>query len=541
VVNTVRQYDNSLQYKSLGLSGQSVGVNEETSSVGGEISVTTVCSACEGSTECKGRQPVETQQVRGLCTKECSVGPGVGGVSSSDRVRLVCVSNQSETSGVLFGFSQRQQMFGAGRLYDSMGSVEGGISSSADPTGFAVPKESSERRSGGVVGGPVLDGSTLDPDSYEDDSEDENSGRVILSFKPRATDAEEPGQASPRSDGGLSGGQKNDPGEELVLKLIDHAGLSDYADWFFESVASTTFRNYRRGFTLFSRLLQEDQIDPLMIIDVQMAVSVLVRVLNIAFRKNLKLSAVLVMKTAVVRLFEFMFSEDLGNVSILKMAIKYYTTACAPKKEDLKLEWSVEKLFEYFMTLPQWGEMEFNMLMRCALVLCMCFSAMRFTEILAMKMSDTDPDGKNGVWKFWSHTKGHVGLEPVYLQDADEPHLSPVAALVELRNRIRQLKKDAVSFWYKLVDGQLVLLSYNELRSSALEVLIAAGIKDKRPYHIKHAVLTYLDKNGVSAQGIAAFARHKFGSMMAFKHYISYDGGKSSSQILLNAVKEKKN
>jgi hypothetical protein len=345
----------------------------------------------------------------------------------------------------------------------------------------------------------------------------------------------------PRTDGGVSGGRKNDTGEELVLKRIDHAGLSDYSNWFFDSVATTTFRNYRRGFTLFSSLLQEDQIDPLLISDIQIALSVLVRILNIAFQKRLKLSAVLVMKTAVTRLFEFMFSEDLSNIAILKMAIKYYTSVCAPRKEDLKLDWSVEKLLQYFMTLPRWSEMEFNMLMRCALVLCMSFSAMRFTEILAMNMSDTDPDEKIGVWKFWSHTKGHVGLEPIYLQDADDPHLSPVAALIELRNRIRQLKKDANSFWYKLVDSQLMLLSYNELRGAALEVLAAAGINDRRPYHIKHAVLTYLDKNGVSAQGIAAFARHKFGSMMAFKHYISYDGGKSSSKILMNAVRKEKN
>jgi hypothetical protein len=68
--------------------------------------------------------------------------------------------------------------------------------------------------------------------------------------------------------------------------------------------------------------------------------------------------------------------------------------------------------------------------------------------------------------------------------------------------------------------------------------LSAAGINDKRPYHIKHAVLTCVDEEGASMKDIAAFARHRFQSMAAYQHYISYDGGKNSVQKIVNRVRQ---
>jgi hypothetical protein len=276
-------------------------------------------------------------------------------------------------------------------------------------------KEDSAREGGSSVGGTVLVGSAMEPDSFEDDSEDENSGRVILSVNIRQGDAQDARQAPSGAVSGPSGGRRNDCGEDLVRSMLRNVGMEDYSEWFFDSVAVSTFRNYRRGFTLFAQLLQETHLDPLQIKDSQMAAAVFVRILNVAFHKKLKLSAVSVMKTAVVRLFDFIFGMDIGEMAIVKMALKYYTSKCLPKKEDLKLEWSVEKLFEFFMTLPLWQDMEFNCLVRCALVLCMAFSTLRFTEILSLNMVDTNPDVGAGIWKFWLHVKGNNCLEPVFL------------------------------------------------------------------------------------------------------------------------------
>jgi hypothetical protein len=39
-------------------------------------------------------------------------------------------------------------------------------------------------------------------------------------------------------------------------------------------------------------------------------------------------------------------------------------------------------------------------------------------------------------------------------------------------------------------------------------------------------------------KNVVAFARHKFGSMAAYQHYISYDGGKESVQTILKTLDE---
>jgi hypothetical protein len=326
-----------------------------------------------------------------------------------------------------------------------------------------------------------------------------------------------------------------------VERLIEKIGLSEFKDWCLDSVAASTLRNYRRGFTLFVRLAKECQLDPFNIASADVGLAILLKVIKLAFQKKVKLSAVSVMKTAVVRLFEFVFNVDLSQVAILKMAMKRYTLAFLPKKHDLKLQWSVDKLFDFLMSLDQWEKLDFDMLVQVSIVLCMVFSTLRFTEIYSLNMVQSDPDEKLGVWKFWTHVKGHDFEEPVYLHMVDEPHLSPVAALVELRKRIKALDASVTSFWVKLLDGKVVLLKYDEVRKAAVNVLARAGINEHRPYHIKHAVLTCLDQRGMSAKDIAAFARHNFGSMSAYKHYISYDGGRANVNELVKVAKKKKN
>jgi integrase len=536
----VRQHNDSLQHQQTVVSGVLSSVNEEVVYAGGAPSSGIVSISCERSGQCKGGQPVTPKSVGRLLPSELDLKSHSGGVSDTNSVRSVCLSNESKTSNLLLGISQGPQVSCQGCVQHPVEGVGGSTDSSSHSAHPQVSEENTGRENGGVNNSSALVGSTVDSDSIEDDSEDESSGRVIIDFKTRKDDAQKSGPVTSGPNGSVSGGRRNDPGESLVRNLIAKMGLDDYVDWFFDSVAISTFRNYRRGFTLFDRLVREDGLDPLQVGDAQTALSVLLRSLRLAFQKRVKLSAVLVMKTAVIRLFDFIFNSSLEEIPILKMALKSYSSSFPPKKEGVKLQWSVDQLFRYFLQLPQWCELDFNQLVHHALVLCMAFSTLRFSEILSLNMVDTDPDYQLGVWKFWTQIKGHGYVEPVYLQIVDDPHLNPVGALVEVRKRILALKSDAKSFWFKLSNKNLLPLSHNELRSAAVDVLKLAKISDTKPYHIKHAVLTYLDQNGVSAQGIAAFARHKFGSMMAYKHYISYDGGKASSDILLSSVKNKK-
>jgi integrase len=274
-----------------------------------------------------------------------------------------------------------------------------------------------------------------------------------------------------------------------------------------------------------------------------MAVAALIRALKVACESKCKLSAIVLMKTAVVRLFSFAFNIDLSHMPTVRMAMRYFTLSEMPRREMLRLQWSVDQLLCYLKDLPPFETMEFNQLTEVAVVLSMAFTALRFSEIYNLDIQETIPDVGRYEWKFWVHVKGHDYKEPVVLHRVEDCHLDPVSALWTLRSRIVALVASkgltALSFWYRLAGEDLVPLSYDGLRAAAVRMLQAAGINENRPYHIKHAVLTCLHECGASARDIAAFARHRFESMAAYHHYISYDAGKLSVKDIANSARKR--
>jgi site-specific recombinase XerD len=386
-------------------------------------------------------------------------------------------------------------------------------------------------------GGTALVGTGVVDDFESDDEENSDTGRITLNFKSREGDGQESGQSPPRPSGGVFGRRQNDKGEQMVLTLLRVHGLEECSDWFFKSLAEATLRNYRRGFTMFYQIISGEHLDISEIKSVDMALSMMVRALKVSFQKKLKLSAVSLMKTAMVRVFEFIFNVQFANLPIFRMAMKFYTSDNLPRKEFLRLQWSVDTLLKFIMKKSVFKDQGFNELVGVCSVLCMAFTALRFTEMYKLNMNATDPDHAHGFWKLWTQVKGHNYLEPVFLHVVEEPNLNPVAALLELRNRIRVIDGKEDSFWHRLESNRLIPLTYDELRGVAAQVLKEAGIEENRPYHIKHAVMTCLDESGVSAKDIAAFARHRFESMAQYKHYVSYDGGKKNVSVILNRVK----
>ena len=61
----------------------------------------------------------------------------------------------------------------------------------------------------------------------------------------------------------------------------------------------------------------------------------------------------------------------------------------------------------------------------------------------------------------------------------------------------------------------------------------AAGIRDPKPNHLKHAATTALEKAGVRDAQIVAFNRHKAGSAVWAAHYWDHKDGKVCVDIIL--------
>jgi hypothetical protein len=104
-----------------------------------------------------------------------------------------------------------------------------------------------------------------------------------------------------------------------------------------------------------------------------------------------------------------------------------------------------------------------------------------------------------------------------------------------LQSRFGQQQVKIPSFWYKEEEMTLIRMSYNEVREAAKSVLLAAGIND-RPYHIKHASLTFLAQQKVPNEEVTAFARHSYGSMSSRAFYTSWDDGKALASKFVSVL-----
>jgi hypothetical protein len=59
-----------------------------------------------------------------------------------------------------------------------------------------------------------------------------------------------------------------------------------------------------------------------------------------------------------------------------------------------------------------------------------------------------------------------------------------------------------------------------------------AGINDNKPYHIKHATISWLHKQGVSTDQIVRFIRHALGSTTYLQYYLSEDLGEACTRLM---------
>jgi hypothetical protein len=541
LVSPYGQLYNSLQHQQESSESHVSDTNETVVQLPIPIRYDDKSSSCQGDRECKGRQFVEDEQIRGLQISTGTTSLHITDMGSTDINGPICVQDELSTRGILHTVEYGQEELRERCVQHTLvrkGDPPGTPPFTSSTEMFAKDKRGETSSSSDCS---VLVRTGVDPDIEDDDSEDDSDGRVEVVIVPRKVNDKTSGQTTTRFDSGIFSGRRNNEGQQVVLALLHKRGLSDVSEWFFRSVAESTWRNYRRGFTLFDRLLRRSGVDPLSIENVDMAVASLIRALKVACDLKVRLSTIFLMKTAVVRLFSFMFNTDLSHMPMVKMALRCLTLNEMPRREMLRLQWSVDQLLIYLTKLPFFAVMEFNQLTAVTVVLCMAFTALRFSELYSLDIQETLPNVERTEWKFWVHVKGHDVKEPVIIHKVSDAHLDPVDALWTLRSKVYGLlaarKEKPLGFWYKSVNEEYVRLTYDGIRAAAVLILHQAGIRENRPYHIKHAVLTCLHESGTSAKDIAAFARHRLESMAAYHHYISYDAGKMSVKNIAESVK----
>jgi hypothetical protein len=76
-----------------------------------------------------------------------------------------------------------------------------------------------------------------------------------------------------------------------------------------------------------------------------------------------------------------------------------------------------------------------------------------------------------------------------------------------------------------------------QVRATAKRTLRRAGIDEKRPYHIKHAMVSMLYKKRLPPEQIALFLRQKVDSFTFFNNYVSNDLGRQCSDAIVAEFK----
>jgi hypothetical protein len=539
-ITSFRQLNNRLQSEQMGGSEVIDSTNERGLQLSPTAALDVVCDTCKRGGQWKSGQSITSQSSGRLCLGSEGGGFASNGMEHSIVVRFIRFRYKSQTYTVLLPIRKRWSVYGQRCLFYPMVQCGTTISTSADTSATEMSGKNSEGTCESSSSSTPLVRSVMVKTIKVDDTKSKGPGRVFSGTYAGKIDDKISGQFTTRKDSGLPSGRINDKGQQLVLGLLGRNHLTETTEWFFKSIESTTLRNYRRGFTLFASLMEEEGLSVMEITDSDSALAVLVRVLRLAFQKKCKLSAVRTMKTAMVRVFNMMYNVNFAQAPTLKMALRYYVLGNLPKKEPVRLEWNIMQLFSYLRGLQPFRKMGFEELTGVTATLCIALTALRFTELMKLWVFDSEPEYDKGFWKLWTHVKNHDCVEPVLIHVVKEEHLNLVEALCELKDRVNSwyIGQNQVceTLWHKLVGSSLFPLKYEELRLAVRNVLGKAGICDNRPYHIKHAAMTWLNSRGASASELANFARHKHGSMTAYQNYISNDGGKKSVACLVGEI-----
>jgi hypothetical protein len=117
--------------------------------------------------------------------------------------------------------------------------------------------------------------------------------------------------------------------------------------------------------------------------------------------------------------------------------------------------------------------------------------------------------------------------------------VNPIEAMKELRRRILQERREEHrsedTFWYT---NDWKVMTTEQLREGALHLMQDAGIRDDRPYHMKHASVTWLKKQGASAGEIRRLCRHEPGSTVWMENYLSEDMGVQCNKLIEQALED---
>jgi hypothetical protein len=194
--------------------------------------------------------------------------------------------------------------------------------------------------------------------------------------------------------------------------------------------------------------------------------------------------------------------------------------------------------------------------------LCTITAGMLLAEIQRLDLWSAEPTDR--YWQSYTGIKNHNALALVHLPRLPpEPSLDPVLTLINIRERhparvftpaggragatavvatqttplTAQTQRtgpgNSTMICSGLPDENGTEYGSPQIRDLVKYTMGRTGIDDKRPYHIKHATVSYLYSLHLPPEKIAQFLRQKVDSFTFFKHYCTNDMGRQCAESMI--------
>jgi site-specific recombinase XerD len=239
------------------------------------------------------------------------------------------------------------------------------------------------------------------------------------------------------------------------------------------------------------------------------------------------------MKTAVSTLFRLRFtsSPSLADNAVVQSMVKSFRRQKPVLKRRPQLNWKWAQMKDFLRTQQPPHLLTRQQLSDKAVTLVRAFTGLRSTEVRQLVREKTNPSADGRSWKFVILGKRRTDKEEIVVPGHSEIRLDPIAHLVELRKRVRQMRyaKTNKSFWVRRNGKEM---GEGAIRKASARMMAAAGIKDKRSYHLKHATATELMDRRIEPEKIRSFLRHSQSSKALMKNYVDLHNNAECVEVL---------
>jgi hypothetical protein len=239
------------------------------------------------------------------------------------------------------------------------------------------------------------------------------------------------------------------------------------------------------------------------------------------------------MRTAISVLYNYKFEKQISGDAVVRSIVHSQAIQELPIRKPLRLKWEIPQLLRFIQQMGNNENLTHTQLTGKCIVLTIATTAARYTEIQQFALNDSDPQDMDSTWAFLVRIKNRECRQPVILHRTIHKQIDPVLAMIELRRRIRTNIK--TKHWKEntfLYNENWTVMAIAEIRDAAKHLLQTSGIDEDRPYHIKHAAITWLKKQRTAPDDIIRFTRHSPASTTYMDYYLAEDFGAACSEII---------